>query len=302
MESNATMKWMLAWGTGFLLAAFVALADEIPPYYVHCGPYNPAWADEGCPPPPEWVEIHSHFLLADGPGELEMPLEDWEAKVESRDALLAELEAANGLSEAWNDAWAEAASWHYPKGGGLAAARLYFGKKAAWMQRMLQNPVWARDPDHLDAVAGFLGEIREWRFPIGELWLEDRPGQGVLLKAGVESPDDLPDEAARAAYRKAVDDDARKKELEKLQRTLMEEGNRLLFETWRQCNRALRMAERTGDGEGRFRLADLQTRLLACAEEPETLLNDTDAVGFVFTSPKCHLGGNPDAPQQEDEP
>lgn len=38
------------------------------------------------------------------------------------------------------------------------------------------------------------------------------------------------------------------------------------------------------------------------AGEPETLLDDTDAVGFVFTSPKCHLGGNLDAPQQEAEP
>lgn len=269
MKRNATIGQLIAGVLGIFCSILsISRADDAG-FVLHCGRYRPEWAAEGCPPPPEWVEAHRHFLLADNPGELERPREDWTEKVERRDALLKDIESREGLSASWDEAFFDAASWHYPKGGELEAAQLYFTRKKEWMMRMCGSPEWRHDPAHLDAVADFLGEIREWRFPIGMLWFEDRPGQAILRRAGVESPDDLPAETQRMAYRKAVEEDARKRVLDRLQQTLFSEGNSLLGVGLEHCQRALLAAEKAGETSALQRLSAIKKKMFASAEPPE---------------------------------
>lgn len=261
-----------------VLLGMSALAGDNPESvgFAHSGPVDLRNPPSYYKLTPEEEEVLRHFLLADNPGELEHPREDWTEKVERRDALLMEIEAREGFSAAWDEAFLDAASWHYPKGGDLEAAQLYFRKKAEWMLRMLVSQEWFHDPVHLDAVAEFLGEIREWNFPAWVIVYPDQPGRDILQRAGVESPDDLPDEVQRAAYRKAVEDRDRMIALDRLHKALFHADIVARFGWW-HCKQGLLIAEKNGDTEAVRRLEDVKKKIFANAEHPEALLRGTFA-------------------------
>lgn len=244
-----------------------ARADD-PHCFAYSGPYDP----ETLPfseLDPDWVEVQRHFLFEADLRGLEQPRENWTEKVEKRDALLKDIESREGISEAWDEAFLDAASWHYPKGGDLEAARLYFERKREWMVRMFNEPKWFHDPVHLDAVADFLVEIREWSLPAWVITYTDHPGQDILVRAGVESPEELPGEAQRAAYRKAVEKNDRMIALSRLRYVLLHGSGVCLHLGWWHCKQALLAAEKAGDASAVQRLSAIKKKMFASAEHPE---------------------------------
>lgn len=240
---------------------------------VHSGP-----SDSQKPPFPDpsskWVEAQQHFLFEANPGELEQPHENWAEKVERCNALLKEIESREGISGAWDSVFLDAASWQCPKGCDLETARVYFDRKTEWFTRMFNEPKWFHDPVHLDAVAEFFREIREWSFPAGLATYTDHPGQEILLRAGVDSPDELPSEAGRAAYRKTIEKNDRMMALKRLRGVLLR-GNGLCYRIgWWHCKQALLAAEKAGDTSAVERLSEIQRKFIENAESPDQFAND----------------------------
>jgi hypothetical protein len=135
------------------------------------------------------------------------------------------------------------------------------------------------NPEILEAAAGVLEEIAEWSFPVDELWFESRPGQEALRAAGVQSPDDLSDDASRESYREAVSADARRHDLAKLQECLFSERRVLAQKTWWHCMQALSEAEQSGDTTAQRRLDHVKTRIVGSVEpaERDRLIHNVEA-------------------------
>ncbi|MBQ7250988.1 MAG: hypothetical protein IJS32_00110 [Kiritimatiellae bacterium] len=262
MERIAIQNILPAGFLALSLLAFPARAGEGDAGYILlCGAYRPEWAAYGIEPPPGWEAAFRHFLLAEDDPPMELPGEDWQAKIAGRDAALRAIESEKGFSAEWDRTFLETVPWRFPKGGDLETAAAYFTRKTDWVERMFQSGIWRHDHVHLEAAADVLGEIREWRFPANMLAFEDDPGRDVLLGAGVESPDDLPDEASRTAYRKCVERNARWEALSDFEMRLADLDWRLAREIWVHGNEALEEAEAAGAEEDAARLQALRRRV-----------------------------------------
>ena len=230
------------------------------------GRYRPELDGPGAKPNPLYVKWSKHFLLA---GDMERPetsSEEMAQRLQKTETAFDACESeASGTGE-WRRLYMDAAAWRYPRNGQLDVAIGYFQKKSAWTQRILGKPEWMHDAEILEAAAEILSEIGEWSFPRGMLWFEAKPGQGVLRAAGVERPDDLPDEASKAAWRKAVEEDARRRALLKLQDVLALARRDIAKAAWWHCKQAMVAAEKEKDEQSLARLKAVKARILASVE------------------------------------
>ena len=231
--------------------------------FVGGGQWRPEWEMEGIPGPPESEKWAKHFLRTN---QTEVCTAEWGEKLERREKELAGCDWKGEGSQRWRALFLDAAAWRYPRNGQLDVAGRYFRQKSAWAQRALENPEWMHDVEMLEAAAEILSEIGEWSIPQGIFWFEAKPGQGVLRAAGVERPEDLPDEASKAAWRKAVEEDARRWALDGLRDVLSSESRWLSECVWRHCKQAMVAAEKEKDDEKLSRLKAIKARIMASVE------------------------------------
>lgn len=275
--------WLCIAGTMALLT-FAAMAEERAEFVAYSGRYDPSrdedgswWEDaatgEAVPASvraERWKE--HHFLLEETNPPPESDVEAWKHRIRTRDAALVAESDVTGSEQAWDALFLDAMAWRYPHDGDVPTAQAYFENKSKWVLDMFHNPDWFHDPAHLEAVAGFIEEVREWRFNPQQLYLPAVPGQKILFAAHVSSPDELPDEESRAAYRKAVARDLRSDALDLLQGRLRGIDTRLTGQTWWHCRNAMEEADADGETELAARLRAIGKRILKGASDRLNLM------------------------------
>jgi len=122
-----------------------------------------------------------------------------------------------------------------PEDADMVQATAYFDCKEKVVRYSGQFESMRYNKPHLLAVSIFLGEIRDWRIPDYQIQIKRMPGREILEEAGVPDASSLTNPVLVQAYEKAIADNQRDKDMNRLQLALSGADSSITFKLLTTC-------------------------------------------------------------------